>query len=248
MADTIDDFVRRTVKAALQESLEALRPTLLASPNEPATHAPAPSSIYVTAKEAAWIMSAHPKFHQDLERLGMRPRRQHDLRRTFISLCLGDGASKDILRWITHAPEGDVVDDYTTLLWNPFCREVAKLQIGLRRPESESANAAISLEALGGRVTGPVTGAVSDQVREAEVPGTIYGLNRNAWRGGRDLKLEGRGTEDPGGTRPWPVSPRTCAGTARRLAPTRAGSELRRLRSDGTTTARRLDGLRWLPE
>jgi hypothetical protein len=48
---------------------------------------------------------------------------------------LSDGASKDILRWITHAPEGDVVDDYTTLVWVPLCREVAKLQISL--PERE---------------------------------------------------------------------------------------------------------------
>jgi integrase len=38
------------------------------------------------------------KFHQDLERLGIRARRQHDLRRTFISLCLGDGGRSDILR------------------------------------------------------------------------------------------------------------------------------------------------------
>lgn len=59
------------------------------------------------------------KFHQDMVRLGLRPRRQHDLRRTFISLRLGDGASKDILRWITHAPEGDLIDDYTTLVWRP---------------------------------------------------------------------------------------------------------------------------------
>jgi hypothetical protein len=67
--------------------------------------------------------------------LDIRKRRQHDLRRsaTFISLCLGDGASKDILRWITHAPEGDVVDDYTTLVWHPLCREVSKLDLRLLR-------------------------------------------------------------------------------------------------------------------
>lgn len=66
-------------------------------------------------------------FHKDMKKLGMRSRRQHDFRRTVISMCLGDDASKDILRWITHAPEGDVVDDYMTLVWLPLCREVAKL-------------------------------------------------------------------------------------------------------------------------
>jgi integrase len=99
------------------------------------------------------------KFHQDLKRLGMRPRRQHDLRRTFVSLCLGDGASKDILRSITHAPEGDVVDDYTTLVWNPLCRKVAKLQ-DRRRFGSGSRDRSIR---------------------------NLDGLNRNTWRGGRDL-------------------------------------------------------------
>jgi hypothetical protein len=42
----------------------------------------------------------------------------------------GDGASKDILRWITHAPEGDVVDDYTTLVWQPLCQVNSGAQTG----------------------------------------------------------------------------------------------------------------------
>jgi hypothetical protein len=58
------------------------------------------------------------KVHEDMICLGLRPRRQHGLRRTFISLCLADGASRDILRWITDAPEGDVIDDYATLVFS----------------------------------------------------------------------------------------------------------------------------------
>ena len=69
------------------------------------------------------------KFHQDLERIGLRTRRQHDARRTFISLALADGGRKDILRWITHGPEGDIVDLYTTLPWHTLCEEVARLEI-----------------------------------------------------------------------------------------------------------------------
>ncbi|HZL17332.1 MAG TPA: hypothetical protein VFG23_06275 [Polyangia bacterium] len=38
------------------------------------------------------------KLQQDLEQLGIRAGGQRDLRRTFISLCLGDGGRSDILR------------------------------------------------------------------------------------------------------------------------------------------------------
>jgi integrase len=74
------------------------------------------------------------RFHRDLETLGMRWRRQHDTRRTFISLCLSDGARKEILKWVTHSrPQQDQMDDYTTLLYAPLCDEVAKLKVQLRR-------------------------------------------------------------------------------------------------------------------
>ncbi len=41
------------------------------------------------------------RFHEDLERIGLRARRQHDARRTFISIARADGARPDILRWAT---------------------------------------------------------------------------------------------------------------------------------------------------
>jgi hypothetical protein len=47
-------------------------------------------------------------------------------------LSQADGARKDILRWITHGPEGDIVSLYTTLPWDALCAEVAKLGIDLR--------------------------------------------------------------------------------------------------------------------
>ena len=31
---------------------------------------------------------------------------------------VADGGRKDILRWITHGPEGDIIDLYTTLPWH----------------------------------------------------------------------------------------------------------------------------------
>ncbi len=70
------------------------------------------------------------RFHKDCQRIGLRPRRQHDMRRTFISLAIGDGARRDVLEWVTHAPRGDIMNLYTTLPWEVLCEEVAKLRIG----------------------------------------------------------------------------------------------------------------------
>ena len=70
-------------------------------------------------------------FRRDLDNLGMRSRRQHDLRRTFISLARADGARKDILETVTHGQRGDIVDAYTTLPWESVCVEVAKLRVKL---------------------------------------------------------------------------------------------------------------------
>ena len=75
------------------------------------------------------------RFHQDLERLGLRRRRQHDARRSFITIARRDGARKDILEAITHGPRGDIVDMYTTLPWELLCEEVAKLKIEQRKGE-----------------------------------------------------------------------------------------------------------------
>lgn len=71
------------------------------------------------------------EFHEDCEMLGLRTRRIHDTRRTFISLARGNGADKDTLRQVTHQPEGDQIDDYTTLEWDALCAEVSKLKIQL---------------------------------------------------------------------------------------------------------------------
>lgn len=71
------------------------------------------------------------RFHEDLERLGLRLRRQHDARRSFISLALADGARADVLRWVTHPPRGQF-DAYTSLPWAARCEAVACLRIERR--------------------------------------------------------------------------------------------------------------------
>jgi len=72
---------------------------------------------------------AQKALHDDLALLELRPRRGHDLRRTFITLAQVDGARKDILEAISHGPRGDIVSVYTTFPWPVLCAEVAKLKI-----------------------------------------------------------------------------------------------------------------------
>jgi hypothetical protein len=67
------------------------------------------------------------------ETLGLRKCRQHDLRRTFISLARANGARKDVVQWMSHGPSGDIVDMYTTLPWELLCKELLKIKIELRR-------------------------------------------------------------------------------------------------------------------
>ena len=151
------------------------------------------------------------KFHQDLERIGLRKRRQHDLRRTFISLCRADGGRGDILRFITHGPnKGDVFDSYTTLPWEALCAEVAKLRINLSgsdvlsgRASSEIATTSKPVDPRGDgeTVTRTVTFAVTipsaSRGSVIQLHETPQDFSQGVLRGGRDLKLAGLKTKKP---------------------------------------------------
>jgi hypothetical protein len=67
--------------------------------------------------------------HEDLGRLGLRPRRRHDLRGTFISLAQTDGALPHVLKRVTHGEPKAIFDLYTTFQWPVLCAEVAKLRV-----------------------------------------------------------------------------------------------------------------------
>lgn len=77
---------------------------------------------------------SYDRLERDLETLGLRHRRGHDLRRTMISLCRSNGAVADILRRATHKPPKEVIEGYTTFEWAVVCAEVAKHPI--RRPSA----------------------------------------------------------------------------------------------------------------
>jgi hypothetical protein len=78
------------------------------------------------------VRKALEDFHEDLNRLGLRKRRHYDARRTFISLGLDGGASKDLLQSITHPRPVDAFDLYRTPAWAARCEAVAKLRVELR--------------------------------------------------------------------------------------------------------------------
>jgi hypothetical protein len=125
------------------------------------------------------------RFHEDLERIGLRARRQHDACRTFISITRADGARADILRWATHGPTGDIVDDYTTLPWPALCEEVAKVRISLL----EGKLIEFPIAATG--TDGPaVTAEPADPSNPRYTTRYSSGTDRNDitfWRSGRDL-------------------------------------------------------------
>jgi integrase len=71
------------------------------------------------------------ELREDCAKLGFPPRRTHDTRRTLISFARTDGANKDTFRQITHQPEGDQMDEYTTLPWSALCAEMSKVKLNL---------------------------------------------------------------------------------------------------------------------
>lgn len=81
--------------------------------------APKPGDL-VVATPGGYVTDSTvwPGLSKDLETLGLRHRRFHNMRRAFISLLIGDGAPKDVVVWLTHSGKtGNVVDEYTSLSW-----------------------------------------------------------------------------------------------------------------------------------
>jgi integrase len=128
------------------------------------------------------------RFHKDLALLGARPRRQHDARRTFISLTVGDGASIEILNWVTHAPPKTVMGDYTSLVWKPLCSEVAKLQVEWRRGPAKRIAAVVNAAIFPASGPAEVTPGVTRSEGASEFaayPALFDRMSKGARRGTR---------------------------------------------------------------
>lgn len=70
------------------------------------------------------------RWNTDLAHLGLRHRRGHDLRATFITLAEADGADPNVIARVTHTPsKRSAYEGYSRTQWETLCREVAKLRI-----------------------------------------------------------------------------------------------------------------------
>ena len=74
---------------------------------------------------------AYKRAKQDLADLGLRHRREHDLRRTMVTLMREAGARKEVLVTITHNPRRETIDMYTVFSWTAKCAEVVKLKFDI---------------------------------------------------------------------------------------------------------------------
>ena len=61
------------------------------------------------------------KFRKDCGKLRMPQRRQHDARRTFVSLARAGGANPDALKVFTYGSSQAIIDAYTTFPWTALC-------------------------------------------------------------------------------------------------------------------------------
>lgn len=96
--------------------------------------APKPDDWIVPSREGRCrsVRHGHRKMQEDLARIGLRPRRQHDTRRTFITLARCDGAPDPVLKAITHGPAGEQIDDYTSWPWPTLCAAMSCLRVQRR--------------------------------------------------------------------------------------------------------------------
>jgi integrase len=117
---------------------------------------PAPGDLIIPPREAWEVVRERSA---DLKELGLRHRRGHDLRRTFISLAREDGARGDLLEIITHGPKGDMITTYSTITWRTLCDQVSVLKIERRAPAE---------------VVGIASGLATDLLQEGPVPGFFY--------------------------------------------------------------------------
>jgi integrase len=95
---------------------------------------PKPDDLIVPSRQGDHRSSGHglKKFHQDLARVGLRRRRQHDTKRTFKTIALDDGANESRLSWITHGRKAGVDAMYDEPPWGALCEVVQAMRIQRR--------------------------------------------------------------------------------------------------------------------
>ena len=155
------------------------------------------------------VLTALKRFYKDLDLLGIRRRHVHCARRTFVSRCRDAGGRGEILRWITHGPsKKEMVDGYSSLAWETFCTEVAKLKVERRRSQVLFIAQATGTHGGARAAADSTEGSVTDSVTTVDEPGGIpgevgcrgRGLNPSATRAIRGIPREFVGSAPPNPT------------------------------------------------
>ncbi len=98
-------------------------------------HDPGPDDLVVATQQGRLVTAnaAGKDMVYDVAKVGLRAkagsrnRGGHDLRAWFVTECQANGATRDILRVVTHTSLGDVMSGYTRVAWPAICAEIAKL-------------------------------------------------------------------------------------------------------------------------
>ena len=96
----------------------------------------------------------------DLPAAGLRHRRLHDARRTFISALRSKGVPDPMLRKLTHwSVEDRVLDAYTSWDWEALCQQVERVTWGLPKPSAAPREEAAVIDIQSGTRRDPVFAA-----------------------------------------------------------------------------------------
>lgn len=94
---------------------------------------PTPDDLILTNERGGHLSDVNTKKTRprDLAKLGLRVRRFHDARATFITLGTTDGADEVWLERVTHNAKGNQFNQYRRANWLKMCEAVSCLQIDL---------------------------------------------------------------------------------------------------------------------
>lgn len=100
---------------------------------------PKPDDLVLPNRNGDYLTdSATTKWRKnDFAALGLRSRRFHDARSTFITLGTLDGGEEVWLERVTHNAKGNQFNQYRRTHWPALCRAVLCLDVQLRRPLRE---------------------------------------------------------------------------------------------------------------
>jgi hypothetical protein len=119
-------------------------------------------------------------------------RRQHDARRTLVSLARAGGATPDALKVFTHGSSQGIIDAYTTFPWTALCDAMLCVRLPIATPvESEPPNGGglaqvARQDAIGEACYALATALTAVGPKDEKGPQPALIASLGDWRGVRD--------------------------------------------------------------